>query len=354
MFHSRFLLLIFFFLLLSNFCSAHFLDSKLVGEDLLSLPLVRVQLTYYQQDTRSPQLWKNVFLCGTELEQLEEIYKIQWDFSHLDKELQITLLGKVGKICCQELQPSHMVYLFGSTEPQMFPISPNQTTVIHIPVIIAVKTAVSLPEKVGLNSVQMVEEKIVPMSEYKMSWAPLAVPPLKQHPQAETPERKKQRRVVNPKKNNIWCLSCSQRKARGVLKNLKEERTRAFDYCMPYIFLPHKQEAYTEETCVDIICELPGRKNPLVFDFDWEMDEVEEVVKEKKEEESLKNAVAAAKKKIKDQKEALRSRIEEIPDNVRNALKEIKLYKFYPLNELCQPMKSKYINRYYGQADEVL
>jgi hypothetical protein len=111
---------------------------------------------------------------------------------------------------------------------------------------------------------------------------------------------------------------------RGVLKNLKEERTRAFDYCMPYVFLPHKQSEadvrapalaqpgawrsgtrrvsgsgdprassarrpdlgldlcpQVPDTCVDVMCEIPGRQAPLVFDFDWDMDEVAEVAEEK-------------------------------------------------------------------------
>jgi len=109
-----------------------------------------------------------------------------------------------------------------------------------------------------------------------------------------------------------------------VLKNLKEERTRAFDYCMPYVFLPHKQSEadvrapalaqpgawrsgtrrvsgsgdprassarrpdlgldlcpQVPDTCVDVMCEIPGRQAPLVFDFDWDMDEVAEVAEEK-------------------------------------------------------------------------
>ena len=33
------------------------------------------------------QLWKNVFLCGTELEQLDQVYRVQWDFEHLDQAL---------------------------------------------------------------------------------------------------------------------------------------------------------------------------------------------------------------------------------------------------------------------------
>ena len=38
----------------------------------------------------------------------------------------------------------------------------------------------------------------------------------------------------------------------------------------------------------------------------------------------------------------------------RQALSDIRVFKFYPRNEKCQTMKSKYVNRYYGQADEIV
>ncbi len=38
------------------------------------------------------------------------------------------------------------------------------------------ETRIDLPAKLGLNSVQMAEEQIVEMSDFKMSWAPLEVP----------------------------------------------------------------------------------------------------------------------------------------------------------------------------------
>eukprot|EP00293_Proteomonas_sulcata_P003340 CAMPEP_0184315452 /NCGR_PEP_ID=MMETSP1049-20130417/82556_1 /TAXON_ID=77928 /ORGANISM="Proteomonas sulcata, Strain CCMP704" /LENGTH=193 /DNA_ID=CAMNT_0026633945 /DNA_START=30 /DNA_END=611 /DNA_ORIENTATION=+ len=193
-----------------------------------------------------------------------------------------------------------------------------------------------------------------------MDWGPLIVPNT-----IKAPPLKKQRALRN-RKQRFYALTCSQRKARGVLKNLKEERTRMFDYCMPYIFLPHKQEEETYETCVDVMCELPGRQAPLVFDFDWDMDEVDEIVKEKQEEESLSDedakmvedairaAVKAAKQKIKEEKAKKQNVLNEMSDEHKTALKRLKLLKFYPKNELCQQYKSKYINRYYGQADQVL
>ena len=38
---------------------------------------------------------------------------------------------------------------------------------------------------------------------------------------------------------------------------------------------------------MDVMVELPGRQAPLVLEFDWEMDELEEFVDEKAKEEEL-------------------------------------------------------------------
>ena len=187
-----------------------------------------------------PEIWKGVFLCGTELEQMEEVYRIKWDFSHLDAALRDGPLSLRASIADQA--PPTKVFLFGSTEPQMFPLDENTTTVVHIPVIVAVKTSVDLPSKLGLNSVQMTSEQIVDMVQFKMSWAPLEVPQNRVAGSdtaeigASPTKRGRHFRDVG----RVFALQCTQRKGRGTLKNLAEERTRSFDYCMPYIFLPHK------------------------------------------------------------------------------------------------------------------
>ena len=85
------------------------------------------------------------------------------------------------------------------------------------------------------------------MSAYKMEWAPLSVPPLSASEDENRPPQGggsplKRRKTEKGGGARFWSLSCRQRSSRGVTKNLKEERTRAFDYCMPYIMLPHKQE----------------------------------------------------------------------------------------------------------------
>ena len=88
-----------------------------------------------EEAIEGPEMWKQVFLCGTELEQMNEVYAIRWDFSHLDNQLQ------EGALSSAQSGPgagaTKKVFLFGSTEPQMFPLDENTTTVVHIPVVMA-------------------------------------------------------------------------------------------------------------------------------------------------------------------------------------------------------------------------
>jgi hypothetical protein len=88
-----------------------------------------------EEAIEGPEMWKQVFLCGTELEQMNEVYAIRWDFSHLDNQLQ------EGALSPAQSDPGagakKKVFLFGSTEPQMFPLDENTTTVVHIPVVMA-------------------------------------------------------------------------------------------------------------------------------------------------------------------------------------------------------------------------
>ena len=107
----------------------------------VSPPILMAMLPAIPPD--GPQLWKQVFLCGTELEQLSQVYGIRWDFSHLDEAIQEGFLAP-GKSSRQK------VFHFGQTEPQMIPDG-NRTTVVPIPVIISVETDVDLPSSESNN-----------------------------------------------------------------------------------------------------------------------------------------------------------------------------------------------------------
>ena len=130
------------------------------------------------------------------------MYRIQWDFSHFDEALQS------GKLSAEDDADTARVYCFGCTEPQMVPFN-DTTTVVPIPVIVAVRTEVPLPEKLGLNSVQMQQEQIVDMQRFKMGWMPLVLPKLAAPRRAAGAAGaiSKRRRGAAAR---VWGLSCTQ------------------------------------------------------------------------------------------------------------------------------------------------
>ena len=129
------------------------------------------------------------------------MYRIQWDFSHFDEALQS------GKLSAENDADTPRIYCFGCTEPQMVPFN-DTTTVVPIPVIVAVRTEVPLPEKLGLNSVQMQQEQIVDMQRFKMGWMPLVLPKL------AAPRRAAGAGAIAKRRRGaaarVWGLSCTQ------------------------------------------------------------------------------------------------------------------------------------------------
>jgi len=292
-------------------------------------------------------------LCGTEWHTFQDVHAVEWDFSNLDKEL---ISGQFSN-----LDEKRLLYLFGGTEPQMVDYK-GESRVIPIPFIVVVDSTYPVPEQLGINAVQMTEESIVPMSRFKMGWHPLEVP---RDENAPVPERPKKRSRAAKKKPQVFALKCSQRGS--ALRQLSEERLHKFDYCMPYIMFPKKALAEPIDTAVEIILVVPGRTAPSVFEFDWSMDDVDDMVEEKMTEEELPadfkatlektirdtvNTVKAERRAARAQKKA---EIEALPAALTEALDNLKVHKFYP----CQKdpdvsaFKSRFINRYYGQATEV-
>lgn len=142
-----------------------------------------------------------------------QVYSIKWDFSHFDEALQS------GSLLPKENSEKTRIYCFGCTEPQMIPQN-DTTTVVPIPVIVAVQTDVPLPEKLGLNSVQMQTEQIVDMQRFKMGWMPLSVP----KPRVPAGGAISKRRRANDPR--VWGLCCSQASKPAYLCISVQEETR--------------------------------------------------------------------------------------------------------------------------------
>ncbi|KAJ8902182.1 hypothetical protein NDN08_006590 [Rhodosorus marinus] len=285
--------------------------------------------------------WKEVYLAGTEWDQFSDVDRYPWDFGHLDDAINEGNL-KDGKL-----------FVFGTTEPQLVNTKEHPSgTVIPIPVIIVVSSKLAPPSTVSIKSVQRVEEEILPMSRMKMGWYPLVPPGVDP--------------IRGAKSQRLYVLKCEQRRAG--LKNLKIDRLKQYEYVLPYIFFPEKQEEEVPDTVINMMVDLVDGGKPLVFEYDYELDDIDEFVPEKLKEEDLdgakyeaqlrdeiKKQVKATKMKQKAEREAMKKEIDNMSTEEKDSLRTLKAYKFYPQNEEpnVQEFKNTFINRYYLHADEV-
>ncbi|KAL5751776.1 hypothetical protein ACOSP7_021957 [Xanthoceras sorbifolium] len=295
--------------------------------------------TEYFEDKRNLEdLWKAVFPVGTEWDQLDSVYQCNWNFSNLEDAFE-----EGGKLYGKN------VYLWGCTEPQMVTYN-DVRKVICIPIVVAVVSPFPPSDKIGINSVQREAEEIVPMKQMKMDWVPYI--PLENRD-----------RQVERLKSQIYILSCTQR--RTALRHLKLDRVKKYEYCLPYFYQPFKEDEFEQKTEVDIM--FPAEP-PIVCEFDWEMDELEEFTDELIKGEQLsedqkdafkefvKEKVREAKRANREAREARRKAIEEMSEERKAAFENMRFYKFYPVQtpETPEIQKSPFLNRYYGKAHEVL
>lgn len=288
------------------------------------------------------EIWTDVFFAGTEWTQLKEVEEFDWDFDHLDDALNQDgdLEGK-------------QVHLFGVTEPQLVQMSAEDVkgTIVPVPAIVAVECERPPPSLVGIKSVQRTEEEIIPMRSLKMSWHPYV------------PEKLIGSRRFKPR---VHVLKCEQRRAR--LVNMTEAAVHKYDYVLPYLIRPDQEDDLTLETDVQVLVDIEGRKAPLMMQYDFELDDLDEFVEEQIKDNDLekskhdevirsaiKEAVRNTKRKFKEEKAARKKRVDDIPQEVKDAIKKMRVYKFYPQNEIpdLSSVKSKFVNRYYGQANEL-
>uniref|UniRef100_A0A1J3DNM0 Protein HEAT INTOLERANT 4 n=1 Tax=Noccaea caerulescens TaxID=107243 RepID=A0A1J3DNM0_NOCCA len=294
---------------------------------------------YFEEKRNLEDLWKAAFPVGTEWDNVDAVYEFNWDFKHLEEALE-----EGGMLYGRN------VFVFGIAEPQFF-LHNGEKTFVQVPTVVVIDTPFPPSDKLAVTSIQSAVEKTISMSEMKMAWVPYI------------PFDKRDRQV-DRMKLPISVLGCTQRKA--ALKHLKEERVKMFEYIIPYIYQPFKEDELEQSTEVQIM--FPSDP-PVVCEFDWEFDELEEFVDKKVEDEEIsaeqkdefkefvKEQVRAAKKANREAREARKKVIEDMSEETKQAIKNMKFYKFYPQNApdaARNMLKSPFINRYYGNAHQVL
>ncbi|KAK1274541.1 hypothetical protein QJS04_geneDACA009618 [Acorus gramineus] len=261
-------------------------------------------------------LWKKAFPVGTEWDQLDDVYNVKWDFTNLENAFE-----EGGELYEKK------VYLFGCTEPQLVNWKDGQK-VMCIPVVVAVVSPFPPSDKVGLKSIQREKEEIIPMKKMKMTWAPYI------------PEENRYllQSQVERLKSNIFTMTCTQRRA--ALKHLKLERIKEYEYCLPYFYQPLKEDELEQDMIVTIVYPM---EPPVICEFDWELDDLEEftddmitneVLPEDQKnafKEFVKGQVRESKKKQREVKEARKKAIKEMDEATKTALENMRFYKFYPV-----------------------
>ncbi|XP_076931679.1 protein HEAT INTOLERANT 4-like [Bidens hawaiensis] len=296
---------------------------------------------FFDDQRELEDLWKQIFPVGTEWDQLDLLSEYNWNFSNLEEAFEEggVLHGK-------------KVYLFSCTEPQLLFYN-GQSKVTCIPVVVAIVSPFPPSDKIGINSVQRESEEIVDMKRMKMDWVPYI--PLAQRGSS-----------VERLKSQIFILTCGQRRAG--LKFLTEDRVKKFEYCLPYFYHPFKEDETEQSTIVDIM--YPIEPKPVVCEFDWELDDLEDftndlVVAEELSEdqkdafkEFVKERVREGKKANREAREKRKKAREELSQEKVAAFENMRFYKFYPVATPDSPdvsqVKSAFINRYYGKAHQVL
>ncbi|KAK8607007.1 hypothetical protein V6N13_052758 [Hibiscus sabdariffa] len=274
---------------------------------------------YFEDKRNLEDLWKAAFPVGTEWDQLDTVYQYNWNFSNLEDAFE-----EGGKLYGKK------AFLFGCTEPQLVPYK-GENKVICIPVVVAVVSPFPPSDKIGINSVQREAEEIIPMKQMKMDWVPYI-----------------------PLENRV------------ALKQMKIDRLKKYEYCLPYFYQPLKEDELEQSTEVQII--FPAEPKPVFCEFDWELDELDEFTDKLIEEEELdkdqkdafkefvKEKVREAKKANRQAREARKKALEEMSEETKAAFESMRFYKFYPVQTQDAPdvsnVKSPFINRYYGKAHE--
>lgn len=297
--------------------------------------------------------WKEIYLCGTELEEYEKVYSIPWNFNHLKHELDEGTHKGNYKYC----------YLFGSTEPQILDEYFGQD-VILVPTITACFCDVPPPDHVGIKSVMKEEEEIIPFKDLKLTWTPYYSP----QEQLHLEEAFKKRYDKQEAEHSIFFLHCNLRKSS--VRRMSEEQKAKYNYLLPYIFKPSElldeENNKDLETSVSGVFHVDGRG--VHYEVDFKMPNKEKTkllndvmidynidIKHRNDlKMKMKESMDKAKERYEKKKQENLKKFNEIPKETREMMENIKVVKFYPQNQMTQDVKVRFINRYFGKADLVV
>ncbi|KAG2279536.1 hypothetical protein Bca52824_050756 [Brassica carinata] len=202
-------------------------------------------------------------------------------------------------------------------EPQLVPFK-GANKILHVPAVVAVESPFPPSDKIGITSVQREVEEIIPMKTMEMDWLPY-IPVDKS-------------RQVDSMDFQIFVLGCTRR-SRAALRHMKEDLVKKYEYCLPYFYQPFTEDELEQNTEVQIM--FPSEP-PVVCEFDWELDELEEFVDKLIEDEAL----ASEQKDELKASGAVFNSIEYVKEQVRAAKKANRNPKEFLKFEITDPPTS--------------
>jgi len=150
---------------------------------------------------------------------------------------------------------------------------------------------------------------------------------------------------------------------------MKVQAVKEYEYAMPHFTKP--DDLLNVEPITDVTGVVSLGKRAINYNFDWSVEESlksyvdglmedEDVEEEHREEITKTIREHAQKQKATNEadKKKRQAEYDAIPEQERNALNSVVKLKFYPQNKKPNleelGLKSRYINRYYKNADKVL
>jgi len=271
-----------------------------------------------------------------EVSGMDEIYEEEFEFPDLIKELTEG-----------ELSKSNNLYLFMGAQPIQI-----KEDVKNIPYIVVIDCKKPPSGRVALTSIQFGSEIISPASKFHLTWIPYI--PRKLASFVEIPIQ-------------LHVLAWEGRKS--ALAKLTPEQIHKISLLLPYELIPQIFEETTLQQRLDKVKDVSfvyKASNGKNIDIVWDKEchvlavDIDVIIEDEKlpEDENpkikaaLKEAFNQARDRVKEQYEAQKKELESLSSQDLAALREMKIYKFYPSHDNIdiRPFVDPFVNRYYGKA----
>ena len=292
---------------------------------------------------------RQTFLCGQELYSYGDVWSgpFEWNFP--------SLLGVIRERL--RSSPRASAYVFGCSEPQQFTVreggsAADRSPVLPIPTMVVVLCDVAVPSTLGITSVQMNAEKIVPMRDLKMSWVPWNAScnilssrrgGKKAAGGGSSGGEKQTSSLLNVSDDDaaldarIFTLNCTMRHSG---RGHSEQRRKQYEYAMPYV-LRSKDVADEPEEVMHVSCSYTSSNSGKVveFGFDKEVDRTQTFIPELIEDynldetefdaikAALKAAFQAKRSDVADKLEAQRGALTANGEKAQKAIDNLVLLK---------------------------